>query len=44
MLVDEHNTTKTCCYCGYEENKDPSIREFRCTNVIWKLKEIKIAL
>lgn len=30
ILVDEHNTTKTCSLCGHEEKKDPSIREFRC--------------
>lgn len=30
--VDEKDTTKTCCICGYEEKKDPSIRKFICPN------------
>jgi len=29
-IVDEKNTTKACCICGYEEKKDPSVREFVC--------------
>jgi putative transposase len=28
--IDETNTTKKCCICGYLEKKDPSIREFEC--------------
>jgi len=30
-IVDETGTTKTCCICGHEEKKDPSIRIFVCT-------------
>lgn len=30
IVVDEKDTTKTCCICGYLEKKDPSIREFTC--------------
>jgi Transposase and inactivated derivatives len=29
-LVDEKDTTSTCCICGNKEKKDPSIREFTC--------------
>ena len=30
--IDERDTTKTCCVCGHEEKKDPSIRTFTCVN------------
>lgn len=29
-LVDEKDTTSTCCICGNKEKKDPSVREFTC--------------
>ncbi len=29
-VIDETGTTKTCCICGYEEKKDPSVRSFIC--------------
>ncbi|WP_225435294.1 RNA-guided endonuclease InsQ/TnpB family protein [Bacillus aerolatus] len=28
--VDEYNTTKECCACGYMENKEPDVRVFTC--------------
>jgi putative transposase len=28
--VDEFNTTKDCCVCGYQEKKDPDVRIFTC--------------
>ena len=28
--VDETNTTKECCICGYQEKKGPDIRVFTC--------------
>lgn len=28
--IDERNTTKTCCICGFKEKKDPNIREYTC--------------
>lgn len=30
IVVNEKDTTKTCCICGDLEKKDPSIREFTC--------------
>ncbi|WP_164667475.1 RNA-guided endonuclease InsQ/TnpB family protein [Virgibacillus doumboii] len=30
--VDERDTTKTCCVCGHQEKKEPSIRSFTCVN------------
>jgi putative transposase len=30
VLVDEKNTTSSCCICGNKEHKDTSIREFTC--------------
>jgi putative transposase len=30
--IDERDTTKTCCICGHQEKKDPSIRIFTCVN------------
>lgn len=32
IVVNEKDTTKTCCICGDLEKKDPSIREFTCKN------------
>lgn len=32
MKVDERNSTKECCYCGTEEEKNPEIRVFTCKN------------
>lgn len=32
MKISEKDTTKTCCICGYQERKDPSIRDFVCPN------------
>jgi Transposase and inactivated derivatives len=29
-LVDEKDTTSTCCICENKEKKDPGIREFTC--------------
>lgn len=30
FLVDERDTTKTCCVCGHKEKKVPSVRVFTC--------------
>ncbi len=32
VSINEHNTTKACCICHHLEKKDPSIRDFICTN------------
>jgi putative transposase len=31
-IVNEKDTTKTCCVCGHKEKKTPDIREFTCSN------------
>ena len=38
LLIDEHNTTKECCNCGYEEKKDPNVREYTCPKCGTKVK------
>ncbi|MCK4259630.1 MAG: transposase [Halanaerobiales bacterium] len=35
--VDETDTTKICSICGHKEKKDPSIREFVCSECSNKL-------
>ncbi|MGL6106231.1 RNA-guided endonuclease InsQ/TnpB family protein [Romboutsia sp.] len=32
VVVNEKDTTKTCCICGNKEKKDPSIRAFTCVS------------
>ena len=32
LKIDEYNTTKACCICHHLEKKDPTIRDFICTN------------
>lgn len=29
-MVNERNTTKSCCICSHQKVKDPSIRQFKC--------------
>jgi len=29
---EERDTTKTCCICGHQEKKEPSVRNFTCVN------------
>ena len=31
-IVNEKDTTKTCCICSHKEKKTPDIREFTCSN------------
>jgi putative transposase len=32
LEINEHNTTKACCICHHLEKKNPTIRDFICTN------------
>lgn len=40
-IVDEYHTTKECCNCKHEENKDPTIREFTCPKCGIKIERDK---
>lgn len=45
MKVEERDTTKICCICGYKEKKDPSVRFFICPNCHSRLaRDINSAL
>ena len=39
--MDEYHTTKECCNCKHEENKDPTIREFTCPKCWIKIERDK---
>ena len=38
LLIDERNTTKECCNCGYEEKKDLNVRGYTCPQCGTKVK------
>lgn len=45
VLVSEKDTTKKCCVCGYEEKKEPNIREFVCPKCkIFILRDVNSAV